>query len=683
MYPGERQVEQALRALHEATAPFTGEAYLEALVRATAEVTGSGWCFLGLLVPGRTDRIRTRLLWREGRFAEPLEYDLEGTPCEALLTAGACQYASGAAARFPRDAMLAELGVEAYMGIPVPGPGGQPRGVLVAFSDHAVPELGELGALFGVFAARAAAELDRLQADAELRRSETLFRQIVTSCAEGVAVLDAGGRLGYCNAQLAHLLGYPDPGPLLGAEVLALVAPEDQPEVIAQLARRSRGEASLYEFRVVRLDGAEARLLASSAPIHDAAGRYGGAIALLTDVTERRALDEQVREAQKLESLGVLAGGVAHEFNNLLVGILANSSFAAGELPAGSEARAALDDVRTAAQRASDLTRQLLAYSGRGRFTVGPVDLNVLAEEIVALATPALKPRARLILALAPSLPEVEGDAGQLGQVVMSLLTNASDALAGRTGTVTLRTGVARLERMALAHFHGGDALAEGTYVTLEVEDDGAGMDALTRARIFEPFFTTKFTGRGLGLPAAYGILKGHGGAIQVQSEPGRGSTVTILLAPRRAAQASAPAPARPSEPLAAALARRPVVLVADDEEVVRRAARRALERGGFEVLEAADGRQAVDRFGVEGTRVACVLLDLTMPGMGGEAALAAIRERSADVPVVLTSGFSDRDDASAEATDPRVGFLPKPFGPSELVAAVRRAMGAPATGQA
>jgi signal transduction histidine kinase/CheY-like chemotaxis protein len=458
------------------------------------------------------------------------------------------------------------------------------------------------------------------------------------------------------------------------------VAPEDRATVAAQLASRSRGASAQYEFRAARPDGTEALVAVSAAPILDSQGRYGGAIALIADVTERRALDEQVREAQKLESLGVLAGGVAHEFNNLLVGILANASFAAAELPAGSEVRAAVEDVRAAAQKASDLTRQLLAYSGRGKFTVGPVDLNGLAGEIVKLATPALKQRARLVTLLAPDLPEVEGDSGQLGQVIMSLLTNASDALHGRTGTVTLRTGVARLERMALAHFHGGEALAEGTFVTLEVEDDGAGMDAPTRARVFEPFFTTKFTGRGLGLPAAFGILKGHGGAIRVESEPGGGSTVTILLPPRRGA---APAAAHPPAPLAAPQPARPVVLVADDEEVVRRAAKRALERAGFEVLEAGDGRQAVDRFAAEGGRVGCVILDLTMPGMGGEAALAAIRERSLEVPVVLTSGFSDRDEASAEATDPRVGFLPKPFGPADLLAAVRRAMGAPAPPQA
>lgn len=679
MQTGERQVEQALRALYEATASATGEAYLEALVRATAAVLEADWCFLGLFAPGRRDRVRTHLLWHQGQLLPPLEYDLQGSPCGTLLAGGACQYPSGVAQRFPGDPLLARHRIESYLGIPIPGPDGQARGILVALGERPAPEVRELGALFGVFAARAAAELDRLDGQRELAQSEGRFRLIVTSCAEGVAILDAAGGIRYVNPQLARLVLAPSPEAVVGKNWRDFVVPRHLEAVSRQVAQRKAGQSDRYETALRRADGQEVLVDVSAAPVAGPGGRVEGTIALFRDITERRALDEQVREAQKLESLGVLAGGVAHEFNNLLVGILANSSFALSELPQGTEVRAAVEDVRAAAQKASDLTRQLLAYSGRGRFTVGPVDLSRLAGEMVALATPALKNRATLQVELASGLPEVQGDSGQLGQVVMSLLTNASDALAERPGRITLRTGVATLERMALAHFHGGDALPEGRYVTLSVEDDGAGMDDLTRGRVFEPFFTTKFTGRGLGLPAAFGILKSHGGAIRVESEPGRGALVTILLPPRRVeAAAAAPEASRGAPAPCPAPAARPLVLVADDEDVVRRAAKRALERAGFDVLEAADGRQAVERFAAEAGRVACVLLDLTMPGMGGEAALAAIRQRGAEVPVVLTSGFSDRDEASAEASDPRVGFLPKPFGPGELVAAVRQALGAP-----
>ncbi len=669
-------MEQTLRALHEATTATTGEAYLETLVRVMAEVLGADWCYLALFAPGRTDRVRTRVLWSAGGDQEPLEYDLKDSPCEVVMSGRACQHPLGVAGLFPRDALLAELGIEAYLGIPVPGPDGRPRGILVALGTRPTPAVRELGALFGVFASRAGSELDRVEAQRALEQSEARFRLIVTACVEGVAIFEPDGAIRYANPQLARLVRAAAPDAVVGRSYRDYCPPALAEEAAAHLVQRRHGLAGRFETSLVRADGAEIRVEVSAAPFAGAGGQPGGTVALFRDVTEQRALEEQVREAQKRESLGVLAGGVAHEFNNLLVGILANSGFALSELPPGGEVRAAVEDVRSAAQRARELTQQLLAYSGRGRFTVGPVDLNRLVREMVALARPTLGEKARLAQALAPGLPEVEGDAGQLGQVVMSLLTNAADALSGPGGSVTLRTGVARLERPALAHFHGAEGFAEGDYVTLEVDDDGAGMDEPTRARIFEPFFTTKFAGRGLGLPAAIGILRSHQGAIRVKSEPGRGTRITVILPPRRAAAAERPAPAPDAR--TAAAAGRQVVLVADDEEVVRRAARRALERAGFEVLEANDGLEAVARFAAEGDRVACVLLDLTMPGMGGEAALAAIRERSAGVAVVLTSGFSDRDEASAEASDPRVGFLPKPFGPTDLVAAVRAAMGAP-----
>jgi PAS domain S-box-containing protein len=505
---------------------------------------------------------------------------------------------------------------------------------------------------------------------------EAAFRLIVTSCVEGIALIDPDGAIRYANPQLAALLGVARPEDLLGRTYRDFTAPAAQAEIERRLQLRRSGLADRYEVDLRTADGRAVRVEVSAGLLPAQDGR-GGAIAVFRDVTEQRAIDDQVREAQKRESLGVLAGGVAHEFNNLLVGILGNATFVAAELPAGSEARAAAEDIHAAAVKASTLTRQLLAYSGRGAFSIGPVDLNKVVADMTALATPTLGKQARLVTALQPQLPPVEGDVGQLGQVVLNLLTNASDALIGRGGTITVRTGVVVVSRMAMARYLGAEGLPEGRFVSLEVEDDGPGIDALTRARVFEPFFSTKFTGRGLGLPATLGILKSHRGAVRIDSEPGHGSRLTVLLP----LSAGAPPPEGPRAtpaPGAMAALQRPTILVADDEEMVRRAARRALERSGFAVVEAADGAQAVASYRADAGRIACVLLDLTMPGMGGEEALAAIRTVSIDVPVVLTSGYTDRDDASAEAVGSAVSFLPKPFGPAELVAAVRAAMGLP-----
>jgi len=502
----------------------------------------------------------------------------------------------------------------------------------------------------------------------ELRASEERFRRIVTSCVEGVAILDARACCTYANPQLAALLGEPSPEACLGRRPRDYTTPDAAADLERRIARRRPGDADRYEIALHRRDGREIMVEVSTSTVAAADGGPSGFVALFRDVTEQRAVEEQVREGQKLESLGVLAGGVAHEFNNLLAGVLANTGFALSELPQESDLRSALEDARSAAQRASALTRQLLAYSGRGKLAVGPADLNRVVREMGSLAAPVLSRRGRLSWQLGEGLPDVEGDAGQLGQVVMNLLTNASDALGDRDGLIEVRTALGTFDAAALAAFHGAEGLPEGRYLVLEVSDGGAGMDGATRLRIFEPFFTTKFTGRGLGMPAVLGIVRSHRGAIRVESELGRGTRVTVLLPPRAAP------PADEAPPRQASPAEGRCILVADDEEVVRRAARRALERVGYEVVEAADGVDAVERFNAEPGRFRCVLLDMTMPGLTGDRVLEAVRGVRPGLPAVLMSGFLEIDDLPPQLAP--LAFLPKPFGQSDLVAAVERALG-------
>jgi PAS domain S-box-containing protein len=646
------------------------------VVQAVTEALGVSIALVGRLTGAEPAALRTEAFWIDGHLAENVEFPLAGSPCEAAMAAQACLVESGVARRFPSDRMLAELGIESYLGVPVVAADGRTVGVLAALDRGPLNASPEVTRLLGLFAAGVAAELERLLAERRLQESEGRFRQIVTCCAEGVALLDREGRVLYANPQLARLVGEPSADLLGGKTYGDYLAPDRLEEMAARRAQRVAGLADRYETRLVHRAGHEVLVEVSAAPVAGADGRPVGSIALFRDITEQRALDEQVREAQQLESLGRLAGGVAHDFNNLLVGILGNSSYAAGELPPGSDVRAAVEDVHAAAQKASDLTRQLLAYSGRGKFTVGPVQLDQIVGEMARLARPAIPKAVEVVLALGGGLPEVEADSGQLGQIVVNLLTNAADALAGRRGTVKVRTDLVQADRPLLARFQGAEGLPEGPYVRLAVEDDGPGMDEATRQRIFEPFFSTKFAGRGLGLAAALGIVKSHRGAIRVESEAGKGSCFTVLLPPGRAATSAGEAPSQ--RPATGQL----LVLVADDEAVVRRTARRALERAGHAVLEAADGHEAVALFGVHAGRVSCVLLDLTMPGLGGEAALTAIRALRADVPVVLTSGWADRDEASVTGEHAGVRFLPKPFGPSELVAAVRAATSATTAGQ-
>jgi PAS domain S-box-containing protein len=382
-------------------------------------------------------------------------------------------------------------------------------------------------------------------------------------------------------------------------------------------------------------------------------------------LADLRQSEEQMRNAQKLESLGVLAGGIAHDFNNLLVGVLGNASLALTELPDHSPARQFVKDVETSAQRAAELTRQMLAYSGRGKFVVESLSLSQVVREMTQLLGRVISKRARLSLHLREDLPPIVGDATQVRQVVMNLITNASDALLGEPGLVTARTGTIHADARLLAGTYLNEELSAGEYVYLEVTDSGVGMDAATRARIFEPFFTTKFTGRGLGLAAVLGIVRSHKAAIDVTSEPGCGTTFRVLF-PASAAIAEVPL-ARNLMP--AEWKGSGVALVVDDEETVRGVARHVLERSGFSTVVAATGEEALALCSALQKSLRIVLLDLTMPGMSGEATLAELRRRWPWLPVIVSSGFMP-DDSNGIAGVP---FLAKPYRPSELVAIVRR----------
>ncbi len=381
-------------------------------------------------------------------------------------------------------------------------------------------------------------------------------------------------------------------------------------------------------------------------------------LAVVQDITDRKRQEEALLQAQKLESLGVLAGGIAHDFNNLLVGILGNAGLALMELPPASPARDTIEQIETAGRHAADLARQMLAYSGKGRFVIQPIDLNSLVEEMTHLLRVSLNKGVSLHYDLAANLAPVEGDITQLRQVVMNLVVNASDAIGQESGIITIATEVVQATREDLASAHLSPDLPAGDYVSLSIRDTGAGMDAETRAKIFDPFFTTKFTGRGLGLAAVLGIVRGHHGAIRIDSTPGRGSAFTLLLPRSATAAETAPgaeAPAPEWKPSGS-------ILVVDDEDTVRRVTARALSSLGLTVLTAADGFEAVEIFREHHREIRCTLLDMTMPGMDGEQTFCALREIDPTARVVLMSGYTEQDATSRFASDGLAGFIQKPY---------------------
>jgi PAS domain S-box-containing protein len=515
--------------------------------------------------------------------------------------------------------------------------------------------------------------------DRALQESEGRKAAILDASLDMIVGMDAEGRIVEFNPAAVAAFGYARRDALGQPLVRLLIPPTLRERFYAGFAgHRDTGQSRLLGRRVemtaMRADGSEF-------PVELAAveSRIGGRpvfTAFLRDLSERkqaeeerRALEAQMQQTQKLESLGVLAGGIAHDFNNLLTAVLGNATLARAEIPDDSPAQGTLRQIERAAQRAAELCTQMLAYSGRGRLALEPVELSGLVEEMAGLLRASISKRVQLHLDVAPGLPVLEADATQLRQVAMNLITNASEAISEEGGAISVRTGSTAGNRAYLVDHPWNENLPEGEYVFLEVSDTGCGMDEETRRKIFEPFFTTKFTGRGLGMAAVLGIVRKHGGAVHVSSEPGRGSTFRVLLPVREVRAAVVePVPERAGEP------REGTILVVDDEPIVRKVVARMLERAGHSVVVASSGSEGVDTFASRPDEIAAVVVDLTMPDIGGGEVLARVRGLRPGIPVVLMSGYTQEDFDTQFTGKERVAFLHKPFREAELAAALEAA---------
>ena len=385
--------------------------------------------------------------------------------------------------------------------------------------------------------------------------------------------------------------------------------------------------------------------------------RAAGELERRRDREAQQVLERQMQHAQKLESLGVLAGGIAHDFNNLLTAMLGHMNVAQLKLAPESPALPHLESLERIIHRAADLTRQMLAYSGKGRFVVRPYDLNLVVQEVTHLLEVSISKKIALRFDLAPHLPAVEADAAQIQQVIMNLVTNAADAIGDREGTIRLTTRVVQLDRAYLDQVFQGQELRPGSYVSLEVSDTGCGMSPEVLERIFEPFFTTKVAGRGLGLSATVGILKAHRAGMRIYSEPGHGTTFKLLFPTSEARREEDAA-----QVAVAALARTATVLLVDDEEMIRESAQAALESLGLKVLAASDGRAALDLIQQPGLQVDLVLMDLTMPHMDGREAFQAMRRILPTLPIILSSGYNEQESIQSLEGRGLDAFLQKPY---------------------
>jgi PAS domain S-box-containing protein len=537
-----------------------------------------------------------------------------------------------------------------------------PNGRIVERFTREVPEYGQLYVLRDITERRASEE-KRLR-----------LERIIQTMTQGFAIISAeSGAIVATNASFNRMYGRGE-GELISKKFEVLLDGSAQdPRAAANdmtthtvregfwegevQCRRGDGEAFIAHSRLNLHHEGESRLLSM----------------IQVDVTEQKRLEEEAKrfqekmlETAKLESVGVLAGGIAHDFNNILTGILGNASLVYDQLSPSSPLRPRVRDVVKASERAGDLTRQLLAYAGKGRFLIETIEMNSLIQEIAKMVRLAVPKNVEVSVEAAADI-WVDADRGQLHQLLMNLIINGAEAIGDRSGGRV--TVLAKREWLDIDSVHGPagpERLAPGEYVVIEVQDNGSGMTQETMAHMFDPFYTTKFTGRGLGLAASQGIVRGHLGAIEASSELQSGSTfrVHLPMAASKGMEQPEPAPAN--------LAGTGTVLVIDDEEAVRETARNTLEFYGYQILEAENGQRGIEIFEQNRREVSLILLDLTMPVMSGEETLRRIREMNSRVPVILSSGFNESEALRRFGAANLSGFLQKPYTSGKLAEKVR-----------
>jgi PAS domain S-box-containing protein len=495
----------------------------------------------------------------------------------------------------------------------------------------------------------------------ELEKSNEQITSILENLSDGFIAFDREWRCLYVN-HIAATLSRSSREQLIGKNLSQWFTENLSPTAVGALehAMSERTRVHFEEF----YGPFDSWFEVDAYPTEDGLAVFG------RDVTERKRFNERLQQTQRLESLGVLAGGIAHDFNNLLTGIIGNASLALEESPS-KPIRTWLQAVMAAGEQATALTRQLLAYAGKGPFVTQPLNLSELVRATSDLVQTSIPQTVQLHLHLSENLPAIEGDVAQLQQLIMNLVINAAEAIEeGRTGSVTVTTSLRQIDEMYIQQTFTPDEISPGAYIFLEVADTGCGMDEATIGRIFEPFFTTKFAGRGLGLAAAIGIVRRHKGTLKVYSVPGQGSSFKVLIPAGQREPADLPV-ARPAQ----ASGGSETILVIDDEEVVRGTARATLERLGYTVILAENGPRGIQRFRQSRARISLVLLDLTMPEMPGEEVLEKLKAIRPDIPVILSSGFSEREVTRRLSGKGSARFLQKPYTASQLAQQVRSAL--------
>lgn len=516
---------------------------------------------------------------------------------------------------------------------------------------------------------------DRRRAEEALRASEEQYRRIVETANEGILATDCDGVIRFANPRMAEIVGA-TLDEVVGRNAADFMDADEAADHARRMAERATGVPGQYERRLRHSDGHEVWAALSASPIVGDDGQFAGSFAMLADITgrkqaerERERLEAQLAEARKLESIGQLAGGVAHDLNNMLAPILGYAELLAGDPAFDRRQQTALQEITKAAQRARDLVRQLLAFARRQTLEVRPLDLNQVVADLEPMLRRTIRENVDIELHLEPSLPPIQGDAGQIEQIILNLAVNAQDAMIDG-GVLAIETSAATLREPDLTE---ADA-TPGRYVVMAIRDNGVGMDEATLSRAFEPFFTTKQTGRGtgLGLSTVYGIVKQHGGHITVASEVGKGTAIRVCFPQSPEAPEPDSLPASPGS-----AAGTETVIVVEDQAEVRNLVQTMLEQNGYTVLSATDGAEAVELCELWPGPIHLLVTDVIMRGMNGRQVYEALRANRPELAVLYMSGYPSNVITHHGVLDPGVHFIAKPFSLRDFTAKVREVLDA------
>lgn len=524
---------------------------------------------------------------------------------------------------------------------------------------------------------------ERKQMVRMLAESEGRLRTLVQTIPDLVWLKDAEGVYLLCNTMFERLFGKKE------ANIVGRTDYDFVDKELADFFREHDRKAMAAgkpcineEYISFADDGHRALLETIKTPLYGADGELIGVLGIARDITEREQaqkeqlkLERQLLHSQKLESLGILSGGIAHDFNNLLQAVLGNLDLALMRLPEEAASKNNINQAVNAARQAAKLTNMMLAYSGKGNFVIKQLNLSDLVEENAAMLAAAISKNVKLELQLSLDLPPIMADGGQIQQVVMNLITNASESIGEGEGRISLKTGVQFFDSSVLENSRLEEKLPSGSYVFMQVNDTGCGMDRETLQRLFDPFFTTKFTGRGLGMSAVLGIVRAHRGAFLIESRPSEGTAIQVLFPVAERAQPEQESVFPAPNVCETSSANTGMILVVDDEQMIREVAAAMLSELGYETICAESGQEALQLFQEQGDKVRMVLLDQVMPGMGGVEVFRALRQISPQVKVLLASGFSEQEVAERFKGIELNGFIQKPFNMAVLEQELTRVM--------